>query len=126
VGLGGVDIHANNEEAFRVSCDHEKLEVARWLVSLDADVDIHVFDEVFRFACLDGKLEVAQWLVGLTNDVDIHADEDWAFCNACEQKKLETARWLWSVGGGDGYPWPETSLRQLRSWSFVRTVWILQ
>jgi hypothetical protein len=32
--LGGVDIHANNDEAFRVSCLYDHMETARWLVTV--------------------------------------------------------------------------------------------
>jgi hypothetical protein len=34
-GLGGVDIHAHNDQAFRYSCWNGELEVAQWLLSVN-------------------------------------------------------------------------------------------
>jgi hypothetical protein len=33
-GLGGVDIHADQDHAFRGACRNERLEVARWLFNV--------------------------------------------------------------------------------------------
>jgi hypothetical protein len=35
VGLGGVDVHDYNDFAFRRACEYGRLEVARWLLSLE-------------------------------------------------------------------------------------------
>jgi hypothetical protein len=49
-GLGGVDIHVDNERAFRGACAEGHLAVAQWLYTLGAD--IHTWnDYALRFAC---------------------------------------------------------------------------
>ena len=39
--LGGVNIHVNNDYAFRYSCENGNIEIAKWLYSLGG-VNIHV------------------------------------------------------------------------------------
>ncbi len=52
-----VDIHANNEYAFRLSCFRGHLEVAKWLWSLNQNIDIHVLNEyAFCDSCSNGHL----------------------------------------------------------------------
>jgi diacylglycerol kinase len=49
--LGGVDIHAENEDAFRNACLNGYLEIAKWLYSFGG-VDIHAKNEyAFRITC---------------------------------------------------------------------------
>jgi len=60
--LGGVDIHAYNDDAFRHSCIYGHLAVAQWLYGLGG-VDIHAKDDyAFRESCSYGHLAVDQWL----------------------------------------------------------------
>ena len=42
--LGNINIHADNEDAFKCSCTNGHIEVAKWLYSL-GDIDIHVYNE---------------------------------------------------------------------------------
>ena len=65
-----IDIHADNEYAFRLACQYGHLSVARWLVDLHeygyGKIDIHIIGELaFQFACQNGHLDVAKWLIGL-------------------------------------------------------------
>jgi hypothetical protein len=95
---------------FRSSCENEKLEVAKWLVSL-GEVDIHAYnDSAFRWACQYGHLEVAKWLVSL-GGVDIHAYNEQAFRYACEYGYLGVAKWLVSLGGVDIHAYNEFAFR---------------
>jgi hypothetical protein len=58
VGLGGVDIHTDNDHAFRIACMFGHLETARWLLTVDSaryasspscvDKDVHVHDVRLR------------------------------------------------------------------------------
>ena len=55
---GKIDIHANNEYAFRWSCYNGNLEIVKWLLSLKEEygkIDIHADDEsAFRWSCYNG------------------------------------------------------------------------
>jgi hypothetical protein len=63
IGLGGVDIHAENDYAFRTACRYGYLESAQWLVGLGG-VDVHAEnDSALLYACQNRHLEVARWLV---------------------------------------------------------------
>jgi len=60
-----VNIHANDESAFRWSCGNGHMDVAKWLVSLGG-VNINVFDGIaFQLSCKNGHLDVAKWLISL-------------------------------------------------------------
>ena len=59
-----IDIHADDEYAFRYSCAYGHLDVAKWLWSLDQNIDIHADnDHAFRCSCGNGYIEVAKWLI---------------------------------------------------------------
>ena len=98
-----LEIHTNEDEAFRWACSKGHLEVAQWLVdyatSIESPVDIHTYsDEAFRWACENGHLDVARWLVdyatSIESPIDIHATKDSAFSWACKNGYLDVARWL--------------------------------
>ena len=98
-----LDIHTEEDEAFRLACLHGHFDVARWLVdyatSIESPVDIHAKEDLaFRSACFYGHIEVARWLVdyatSIESPVDIHAKEDDAFRSACSNGHLEVAQWL--------------------------------
>jgi hypothetical protein len=58
-----IDIHADNEYAFRTACQYDHLEVARWLFELDHKIDIHANnDEIFRYR----HPKIVEWLTTLS------------------------------------------------------------
>jgi hypothetical protein len=71
-----VNIHAENDGTFRLSCANGHLEVAQWLYNL-GNVDIHPKNSAFRSAGVKSHLSVAQWIYGLGR-VTIHAENDFA------------------------------------------------
>ena len=90
------NICAKNESAFRWSCHHGHIEIAKWLYSL-GDVNIHVENECsFRLSCLSGHIEVAKWLYEL--GVDVHAKNECAFRWSCQNGHIEIAKWLYELG----------------------------
>jgi hypothetical protein len=120
--LGGVDIHAENDFAFRCSFTNGHLELAQWLWSL-GDVDMHgENDTVFWLTCNNNYLETAQWFWSL-GGVDIHAGNDFALQLAlrlaCMRNHVEMVRWLMSLDSSPSL-W---CLSLLRTWSPIRDVW---
>ena len=96
----GVDIHADNEHAFRTACKNGHLDVARWLHSL-GDIDIHVDDEyAFRKSCVNGHLHVARWLHSIGN-IYVHTMNNYTFKWSCRNNHLVVAQWLYSLGDVD-------------------------
>ena len=95
--LGNINIHMDNEYAFRKSCQSGYLDVAKWLYSL-GNINIHIDDEfAFRWSCENGHLDVAQWLYSLGN-INIHIDDEYAFRWSCFYGHLDVAKWLYSLG----------------------------
>ena len=55
--LGGINIHADDDYAFRKSCEYEYVEMAKWLYSLGG-IDIHANDDwEFKASCMHGHLK---------------------------------------------------------------------
>ena len=65
--LGGIDIHRNNDSAFRWASRKGHESIVRWLHSLGG-VDIYANnDEAFRFACYNGHESIVRWLREISN-----------------------------------------------------------
>ena len=109
----GINIHVDNEVAFRWSCANGHLDVAQWLHSL-CSVNIHANKEyAFRLSCKYGYLNVAKWLHSLgrsvakatdqpavcgQGNIDIHIYDEAAFEESCQNGHLDVAQWLYSLG----------------------------
>lgn len=64
-----IDIHAENEEAFRISCGSGHLDVVKqlWKVS-DGKINIHANnDYAFKWSCYNDYLDVVKWLWETSN-----------------------------------------------------------
>jgi uncharacterized protein len=97
---GDIDIHAEDDNAFRGACRAGQLQIAQWLYNL-GNIDIHASDEeAFRLACIHGHLSIAQWLYNFGN-VNIHVENDDIFRNTCRFGHLPIAKWLFSLGDID-------------------------
>ena len=108
-----INIHANNEDAFRLSCENGHTETAKWLWGLsmsegNTPINIHANDEdAFRLSCENGHTETAKWLWGLSmsdgnTPINIHAYNEYAFRWSCENGHTETAKWLWGLSMSEG------------------------
>ena len=85
-------------KAFNNACENRYLNVARFLLAVNSDINISAKHEyIFRFACQHGHLDVAQWLLTVKPDINIAAEHEFAFREACENGHLEVAQWLLSV-----------------------------
>ena len=98
--LGGVDVNANDDAAFRIACQYGHFELVRWLHSLGS-VNINAIDDIaFYFACSKGHGLIARWLHSL-GGVNIHFGYDDVFGSACYHGHESIAQWLYSLGGVD-------------------------
>src|SRR5438477_627703 len=79
-----INVHSDNEYAFRFSCRNGHLNVAQWLVDTFDDINIHIYDEfAFVSSCENGHLNVARWLVSRFKDINIYARNFYVFENIC-------------------------------------------
>ena len=95
------NIHADNDEGFRLACANEHLEIVKYLLTsadLKEHADIHAYNDYgFRLACENGHLEIVKYLLTsaeLTEHADIHAENDLGFRSACYQGHLEVVKYL--------------------------------
>ena len=97
-----IDIHYENDEAFRYACGNGNLELCKWLLTLDTpeSFNIHIYDDwSFGLSCETGNLELCKWLYSLdTPDTfNIHYYNNYVFRDACRSGKLELCKWLYSL-----------------------------
>jgi hypothetical protein len=74
--LDSIDIHANEDFSFTVTCENDHLLVAQWVYGLGG-VNIHAsHDHAFKWPCNSGHLLIAQWLYSLDgfNNLQINAN----------------------------------------------------
>ena len=78
-----------------MSCNNNNLEVAKWLWSLNQNINIHANNEfAFKLSCEDRHIKVVKWLWSLSHNIDIHANNEYAFRWSCNNSNLEVAKWL--------------------------------
>ena len=151
--LGGVDIHAYEDRAFRNACTVGSLDAAKWLWSLGG-VDIRAGgNDAFGNACAYGKADVAMWLYELDPGVVNGLNRTIIFGHACANGSLRFVKWLYGVMAVDihdnddhalrrargkpeigqwllslepdwMYPWPHQALLEAWHWSPYRDLWI--
>ena len=109
-----IDIHADNDNAFRLSCHNGHLKLAQWLIQLGEStgytkIDIHAYnDHAFIWSCYNGHLELAQWLIQLGEStgytkINIHAWDNFALEFSFSRGHLKLAEWLVQLGESCGY-----------------------
>lgn len=110
-----IDIHWNNEVAFRECCRNGHLNMIKYLIELadsennpvdvDATVSYHYIrttDSGFSNACVSGHLNVIEWFLTFCHErnisLDIHHMDDFAFYNGCKNGHIEIIKLLLKVG----------------------------
>lgn len=68
--LTDFDIHANNEQAIRISCYYNYSELVKWLVDKGADIHTH-YEEPLRSAVNNSNLDLVIYLVDKGAKIDI-------------------------------------------------------
>ena len=100
-----VKIHADSERGFNLSCVHNHLEVAQWLIYLgvitNSPINFHANRDLLSRVCEVGHLEMAQWLYQISMEAkfpfDIHKDDEQIFRASCTYGHLEMAQWLYHL-----------------------------
>lgn len=92
-----IDIHTNNEEAFRYACSNGNIEIAKWLYQLGANIHAKN-DDTFICACSNGHINLAKWLYQLGIDLTSGFDKGICFVSACKNGHIEIAKWLRLIG----------------------------
>jgi len=93
-----INIHSNNEHAFKLRCADGNLEGVQWLYhyanEIKSPINIHDNSEhcgqkmnAFSNSCAGGHLHVAKWLyeqaISINSPINIRINNDAAFRNAC-------------------------------------------
>jgi hypothetical protein len=76
-----INIHAENEYAFRMSCFKGKIEIAKWLMKISKEngevINIHAENKhAFILSCRYGYIEVAKWLCSLCDEYYIEIENN--------------------------------------------------
>ena len=89
-----INISYNDECAFRHACYNKQLDIAKWLLNVNPDIHISVFNDAFQQSCRMGHLDVVEWLISVKPDIDISFNHDLVFRNACYDGYLDLAKLL--------------------------------
>ena len=74
--LLGVDIHEEEDIAFRESCDYGHINVVKWLY-FNGNVNVRVYnDEAFKNSCNMNRIEVANFLCSIISSYHIEIEND--------------------------------------------------
>ena len=93
-----IDIHADNEWAFRLFCRKGNFECAKWLYEISVkELNIHANNEdAFCFACYFGHFELAKWLLEISLEnkdiINIHYDNEFVFRWSCLKGFIDIAK----------------------------------
>jgi RNAse (barnase) inhibitor barstar len=103
-----INLHINDEFAFRQSCYNGHIEVAKWLwdissKEINSPINIHAKNEdAFLRSCYNGHIELAKWLWDISSKeinspINIYAKNEDAFLWSCYNGHIELAKWLWDI-----------------------------
>ena len=89
-----------HELAFNKACEFGKVEVAKWLYSLDYNIDFHYDSELtLILACQNNYFELVKWLYDISNDnsfikIDLDIDFGAPIYEVLVNENIEFARWI--------------------------------
>jgi len=90
-----LDIHYEEDEAFRLACFNGHLDIVKWLLTLEDKPNINAKnDEAFIQSCANGQLDIIKWLLTLEDKPNIRNQNDNAFKLACIFDRIKIAKLL--------------------------------
>jgi hypothetical protein len=103
--LMNIDIHKDNESAFKKACLSGSLEIAKLLfkIGIDTGKPINVGidnDHIFRECCLANNVRMAKWILDINPRTDVHYDDEYVFRESCKRNNVEIVEWLLNVKPG--------------------------
>lgn len=127
-----IDIHNNNEFAFRMACKNGKLDVCKWLYDISKDnnkINITIYkNDPIRKASKYGHINVVEWLIDKIGMKNFNiVDQNYKiFRITCQNNQLKMAQKLYNT-----FPIPEYILstsfyESLNKGSASTTLWLLE
>ena len=93
-----IGIYGDINATFCMTCKGGKLEIAKWLLETNPDIDICAYSNYsFSWSCRQGYLEVAKWLLEIKPDIDISLEDNFSFRSTCDKGHLEISKWLLEI-----------------------------
>ncbi len=94
--LGGIDIHMNRDNIFKIACITGQTKIAKWLYSIDG-ININFDkDKIFRLSCENGYYDIPRWLYSLG---DIKVDIG-LFKMLCRCGNVVMLDWIYHLNEG--------------------------
>lgn len=90
-------IRYHRESIFLKACEHGKLDVMVWLLTMEPFTFLFSMDEeLFVTAVKGNHLPICQWIYFLSHELDLRGDDDLYYRLSCEHNSLRVKEWLLS------------------------------
>lgn len=98
MGKNKINIHENGEQIFRECCKKNRLEIIKFLFSIDNKINVRVHNEdAFLSCCQNNYLELAKFLYSMDPTIDIHVQNNKAYKFVILNGPCEFFKWLVSL-----------------------------
>ena len=82
-----MNIHIENDFAFRISCQNGHFDIAKMLMNKFPNINIRAcYALMITLSCQNGHLNIAEWLIEnyqIYQDFDIHVNNEYIFRYVC-------------------------------------------